>query len=329
MFYHDDESFYSFIFRRVITFDRSYSYCVLGSNGFWIENPSIPKDIRAIFACESDEKLISMLRSSGLVSGVNDPFDNPTRSLLFLTNTFNSKLDEPVGNQGTRQIAFCQKCIEDMLLNFGCGYFKSRWLFDDECSIHHEKLVLVPQLRRKDTLNIVLSILKGKYGGDFNINHRLPLKRRKSYIDPQNEILSRKIYPLPDENYHVMPCLKLSFLYLMSGIRNNFVAFPYNNLSYQSMTLIIHCVDQFRIKRDINDYILSHLFLQLQNDGVEIINDFFIKVSEVCKFKFGFMKSNSFQISVMKRKYSNCSKCYEAIELIQCPKNLIIARFDV
>lgn len=26
---------------------------------------------------------------------------------------------------------------------------------------------------------------------------------------------------------------------------------------------------------DINDYILSHLFLQLQNDGVEIINDFY------------------------------------------------------
>ncbi|KOC89087.1 hypothetical protein NG42_06075 [Winslowiella iniecta] len=61
----------------------------------------------------------------------------------------------------------------------------------------------------------------------------------------------------------------------MSGIRNNFVVFPYNNLSYQSMTLIIHCVDQFRIKMDINDYILSHLFLQLQNDGVEIINDFY------------------------------------------------------
>lgn len=55
----------------------------------------------------------------------------------------------------------------------------------------------------------------------------------------------------------------------------------------------------------------------------------FIKVSEACKYKFGFMKSNSFQISVMKRKHSNCSKCYDATELIQCPKNLIITRFNV
>lgn len=329
MFYHDDESFYSFIFRRIITFDRSYSFCVLGRNGFWLEVPSIPNGIKSIFECDRDDKLMSMLQSTGLIKSASDSFENPIKNIPFLKRIFDSNLDLSTGNQGTRQVAFCPKCINDMLLKFGYGYFKSRWLFDDVCLIHNEKLVFIPELRRKDGVNIISSILKGGYDGSYDLNHRSPIKRRGNFIDPKSESSYPVNFNTQDVEYYIMPCLKFSFLYLMSGVRNNFVMLPYKNLSYQSMTLIIHCVEYFKNNRDINDHILSNLFSQLQSDGKGIIDEFISEITKRSTFSFGFINIDSFKVSVLKRKFSNCSKCYGANELIDCPKNLIIERFSV
>lgn len=297
MNYIKDESVQSWIFRSIIVSGGSDFSSVIGSNGMWRDKPYFPTTCKVESAYFKDQELLEFVRNSGLVRKTAGRFDDPVDYLHKLKEIF-SGYSVFNKSKGEISIGYCSRCISDSIFEYGFGYLKSCWLYENKCQYHNEELKFIGASSRRLSVSSLKDVLSAK---DINLKMKLSDVQLLDFFDATS---------MPE--FHVMPCLLYDFYRWATrpGLS------PRLDLSLFLSAGFYYSGGR---RKPVPDEFLHHKYEMFETKYPQEFESFFSNRAEVIEYRFGFNQVGSLTERLAKTKGKNCSKCYQWDRTDYCP----------
>lgn len=307
MFYPEDESLQSFIFRQLSNAGVADFASVIDGNGRWLLEPRVAREHQSIFSKLEERELLAVTRWSGLAQRPVCLFENPVSPIHRLTRIFNSTYKSKGTEQGL-QIAFCKVCIEKSIEEYGFGYFKSHWLLQSNCPLHSQRLYILPLGTRAGAVKALRTIFQGKIPK--------PILTVRKWVDQQvYSQLDFRERDAKNTRPHYMPCVILG---LICFVRKNLDRIHENrNLKKR------YWLRNFGLKEGtfVNTEDFEKICIELNRYEPELFNDFLENSLEQKTIRYGVWDSNCFVEPILKLRSRNCSMCTDFSPSQVCPCN--------
>ena len=310
MKFMEGEVLQSWIYRCLLVNGVTDFSSVINTKGNWILSPYFPLEHLDLFTFSSDQELFDLFVQSSM--GLRDPMSISPWAYASEIKKYFRRESKYMLKGGSVPITYCTLCIRESLAHIGFGYIKSKWLFGDRCEIHNTKLFSLNSKSRADTLLQLGDILSGIK----SVQRPSPSINKSS---PMNLIGSE----------NVMPCFIMKFYWEASNRYDNqyFEGMHYDFFNSNGKRKQI---DSFLQGEESSLLWFARLKLrEYRKRFSEELDIFFENKAEEIVFNYGISKPDSFTVTLIKDKNSNCSKCYKWSKGNACPINPIVASFKV